>query len=85
MNAYARIDPGTAAFLNGTEAILYPNGLLQIAIGNDFALRMIESNNAANAIAAILKNSHGVDARVQFLLKKSGKMANGSDVLDELS
>ena len=85
LNAYARIDPGTAAFLNGTEATLYPNGLLQIAIGNDFALRMIESNNAANAIAAILKNSRGVDARVQFLLKNSGKMANGSDVLDELS
>ena len=83
LSAFARIDPGTAAFLNGTDAMLYPDGRLQIEVGNDFALRMVESNNGANAIAAILKNSHGVDARVTFFVKK-GK-SKGADMLDELS
>ena len=83
LSAFARIDPGTAAFLNGTDAILYPDGRLLIEVGNEFALRMVESNNGANAIGAILKNSHGVDARVTFFVKK-GK-SKGADMLDELS
>ena len=85
LGEYARIDPGTAAFLSGSEALLGKDHTLLITVGNDFALRMLEANKAASAVEAILKNNHGVNAQVRIVLKKGGNKGNGIDMMDELS
>ncbi len=85
LHAYARIDPGTAAFLNGTKAYLYEDGTLRVGVSNDFALRMLEGNHAATALTAILKNTQGVDAKVLFVRQNGKDPSNGMDALDELT
>ena len=84
LHAYARLEPGLAAFLNGAKAYITEEGTVFVGVGNDFALRMLESKNASDALSAILMNKEGIRAKVVLQISTPASEKK-EDALDELT
>ncbi|MBQ8398543.1 MAG: DNA polymerase III subunit gamma/tau [Clostridia bacterium] len=86
VQAYARLEPGTAAFLNDARAYLVDDSTVEVVLSSDFALKMLTANGAEKALCAIIRNTQGMAVQVRFTLNNAYEGASKSvDALDELS
>jgi ribosome maturation factor RimP len=70
--------------LNGAKAYITEEGTVFVGVGNDFALRMLESKNASDALSAILMNKEGIRAKVVLQISTPASEKK-EDALDELT
>ena len=66
LHAYMNSEPGVASFLSSSKAYRLGEKEVCVTVENSFALKMLESRKAQEALERIFRNTENMDVRVTF-------------------
>ena len=83
LHAYMNSEPGVASFLSSSKAYRVGEKEVCVTVENSFALKMLESRKAQEALERIFRNTENMDVRVTFQI--TDHPDDTPDILQELN